>query len=145
MRSDFFQAGIQPQGAAEGFKRGDGVVLQHVALSHARRRGEVIRVDFERLVAVANRRIVLAQVIVGRAALAPGFGDPGRAVDQLGGQSRGFACAAAGRSGRRLRGAFPAAGGVPTRHHNSRMPLSAMVRTPRSRSTSARPSTAFDE
>ena len=74
--ADFFEAWVEAQGAAEGFKRGDGVVLQHVALSHARRRGEVIRIDFERLMAVANGRVVLAEVIVGRAALAPGFGDP---------------------------------------------------------------------
>ena len=70
------QTWVQPQRAAESFQRGDGVVLQHVALSHARRRGEVIGVDFERLMAVANRRVVLAQVIVRGAALAPGFGYP---------------------------------------------------------------------
>jgi hypothetical protein len=88
--SHFLEAWVEAQCAAEGFKRGDGVVLQHVALSHSRRRGEVIWIDFKCLVAVANRGIVLAQVIVGRAALAPGFGDPGRAVDELGRQSSGF-------------------------------------------------------
>ena len=136
--------GIEPQGAAKSFQRGDGVVLQQVALSHSRRRGEVIRIDFQRLMAIANCRFVLTQVIVGDAALAPGLGDPGRLVDQFGGQPGGFRVPALVVELEDRHGAFRGAAGR-TRHHSSRMPLSAIVRTPRSRSTSARPSTAFDE
>lgn len=90
--ADFFEARVEPQRAAEGFQRGDGVVLQHVALSHSRRRGEVIGIDFQGLVAVANRRIVLAQVIVSNSTLTPGFGDRLlRSADQVGGQPGCFA------------------------------------------------------
>src|SRR5262249_5076617 len=77
LRPYFFHARVEPQRAAEGFKRGDGVVLQEVALSHSRRRSEVVRIDFERLMAIADCGFVLPAVIVGHAALTPGFGNPG--------------------------------------------------------------------
>src|SRR5262245_42223871 len=70
--ANFLEAWVEAESASESFKRGDGVVLQQVALSHSRRRGEVIWIDFKCLVAIANRRLVLAEVIVGGAALAPG-------------------------------------------------------------------------
>ena len=56
------RAGNRLQGAAKSFERGDGVVLQKIALYDSRRRGEMIRVDFQRLMAVANRRFVLDTV-----------------------------------------------------------------------------------
>ncbi len=59
-------------------------------MAHACGGHEVVGIDFERLVAIANRFDEVAGAQVRFGPLIPGFGEPGDIVDQRGGSADGF-------------------------------------------------------
>lgn len=87
-RPHFFHVWVEPQGPAERFQRGDEIVLHLVRFAHHGGRLEVVGIDLERLVTIAGRGVVLAEVKVGLAALEPTLGDPGSVLNDLARQHR---------------------------------------------------------
>ena len=80
---DTVQIGIDPQCAPKALERGQRVVLLQVALPHARGGTEVVRVEFECLMAIADGFVVPAQAEVGHRPLIPRLRKPRRLGNQL--------------------------------------------------------------
>src|SRR5688572_20883678 len=89
LSTNFFHAGIETQGTAKRIEGRHEIVLKQETLPHARGRGEVVGIDLQGLVRIANRGVVLSEVIVGSPTLTPSLGDPRGLVDQLGGEVDG--------------------------------------------------------
>ena len=83
LRADAFEVGIQPQSTAEGFQGGDRVLQFEIRLAHAGRGDEVVGIDFEGFVAIADGVGEAAQGRERRGTLIPGLGEPGGALRQL--------------------------------------------------------------
>ena len=133
-----FQIGIQPQCPAEAFQGRDGILQFQIGLAHARGGDEMIGIDLQRLVAVADRFDQPAQREVGDRPLMPGLGEPRAPFDQLGGANDGFLEFLGGPS-RNISANSWRSGSSPIRVQTERMPFSANVRTVRSSSKSDRP------
>ena len=99
LRADAFEVRVQPQRASEAFQRGDVVAQMEIRLAHARCRAEVVRVDLQRLVAIADGFDVAAQTELRGRSLVPRFGEPAGVLDQFGrpvGRPRGIAARRSG-------------------------------------------------
>lgn len=73
-----FHVGVEVQGPAEAVECRHGVVLFEEALPHARGSAEMIGVDLQGLVAIADRVGVAVDAEVRDGALVPNFGEPRR-------------------------------------------------------------------
>src|SRR5690606_12965584 len=71
MGADIVEPRVKPQSAAEGLQGGNAIVQLQVALAHPRGGGEMVGVDLERLMAVADRFVEFAQIEMGQRALVP--------------------------------------------------------------------------
>lgn len=91
LSSHRFHVGVESQGSAKAFQRGQRIVHSHVALPHARGGGEMVRVDFQRLAAIAHRIFVRTDGEMGDCPLIPDFRKPGRLLDQFCGAADRFA------------------------------------------------------
>ena len=137
------RVGIQPQCAAETLQGRNGVAQFQIRPAHAHRGDEMIGIDLQRLVAIADRFAEVAQGVMRVGPLVPGLGEGGGALDQLArpGGCTFSNCRAAFRrmmAPSRLRSASS-----PARVHTWRMLFSARIRTVRSLSCKAEPSTAL--
>ncbi len=137
--ADAFEVGVEAEGAAEGFERGDGIFEFEVGLAHAGGGDEVVGIEFEGFVAIADGVGEAAEREEGDGALVPGFGEPGGLFGELGRAADHFlelpGVVEAGDNGD-----FAAVFSLPIRHQIERRPFSARVRTLRSSSSIARPS-----
>ena len=133
-RSGFSRSARRKHSSAE-----TGFLQLQIGLAHARRRDEMIRIDFEGLMAVADRFDESAQGDVGDGPLMPGFGEPRRPLDQLGGPADGVVRAVCAALSRMIAPSSWRSASFPARAQMVRMPFSARVRTVRSSSSKAQP------
>ena len=111
--------------------------------AHAHGGNEVIGVDLQRLVAVADRIVIVAQGVMGISPLIPGLGKGRHAFDQVAGRAQDLVELPRGVEADdrvELRRSFSLAARV----HTWRMLFSARIRTVRSSSSKAAPSVGLD-